>query len=154
MVSFTVVGQFGLALLFSCSGFVSAALSGSGDISTHDYIGLGAGLANNPPFCGMPYAELKLDRITAVQGLQQSECGTCIKVTCGRNPSKSVYLLAVDKGGAGLDINTQAYETLFNEPPGRAPATWEVTDSSQCAGVWNQGGAGVPKNTTVSSPLH
>ncbi|KAJ1954203.1 hypothetical protein IWQ62_005813 [Dispira parvispora] len=151
MMSLIVVSQIGLVFLASYGGFVSATLSGSGDISTHIYEGM-AGLDTNPPFCGMPYAELQLNRITAVQGLQKDQCGKCIKVTSGKDTSKSVYLLAVDQGGAGLDINSQAWDTLFNEPPSKAPATWEEADSSQCAGVWSQGGSGVAQYSTAAAP--
>lgn len=54
----------------------------------------------------MPYATLDLSRITAVQGLNKAtDCNKCIKVVNTQNPSKYVYVLAVDLGGSGLDVS-------------------------------------------------
>lgn len=61
-------------------------------------------LQTNPPSCGMPYAELNLALITAVQKMDNSAtCNLCLKVS-NEDKSKSLYVLAVDLGGQGLDV--------------------------------------------------
>lgn len=63
-------------------------------------------LANNPPACGMPYNQLNLARITAVAKMNTgSTCNLCLKVVNSANPSKFIYVLAVDLGGSGLDVS-------------------------------------------------
>jgi hypothetical protein len=58
----------------------------------------------------MPYATLDLSRITAVQGLNKvTDCNKCIKVVNTQDPSKYVYVLAVDLGGSGLDVSLFAH---------------------------------------------
>ena len=60
----------------------------------------------------MPYAELNLALITAVQDMDTSStCNLCLNVTNG-DESRSIYALAVDLGGAGLDVN-KSY-SLYN----------------------------------------
>ncbi|KAJ1831351.1 hypothetical protein LPJ63_004336 [Coemansia sp. RSA 2711] len=118
------------------------ALSSSGTITYHDYQSLPlSALAYNPPACGMPYAELDLTRITAVQAIDTtSECGQCLKVSNANDPSKYVYVLAVDKGGRGLDLSKPAFGRLFNIDDGVGPAQWSPVDNSNCKGVWSNGG--------------
>jgi hypothetical protein len=54
----------------------------------------------------MPYNELNLARITAVKNMKTgSTCNLCLKVVNNANPSKFVYVLAVDLGGRGLDVS-------------------------------------------------
>lgn len=53
----------------------------------------------------MPYNELNLARITAVQNMDTSTtCNLCLKVVNAEDTSKYVYVLAVDMGGSGLDV--------------------------------------------------
>ena len=53
----------------------------------------------------MPYAELNLALITAVQAMDTSStCNLCLNVTNG-DESRNIYALAVDMGGSGLDVN-------------------------------------------------
>ncbi|KAI9506456.1 hypothetical protein GGI25_004317 [Coemansia spiralis] len=132
-----------------CAGLVlaygaKANLTGSGTITYHDYQAIApALLVNNPPSCGMPYAQLDVTRITAVQAMNTAtDCGKCIKVTNTNNPSKFVYVLAVDTGGRGLDLSEPAFGRIFDIADGVGPAEWAPADSSYCAGIWNNGGQG------------
>ncbi|KAI9294175.1 hypothetical protein K502DRAFT_274312, partial [Neoconidiobolus thromboides FSU 785] len=86
----------------------------------------------NPVMCGFLGSHMDLNRVTAVQDLTGAECGSCLKVT-GNN--KVVYVMAVDRGGQGLDINMSSFKELFGEETGRFDASWEVTDSGNCAGI-------------------
>ncbi|KAJ1915871.1 hypothetical protein H4219_004093 [Mycoemilia scoparia] len=73
-------------------GHAKAEISGSNSITPHDYVGLGSGLENNPPWCGMSYNTLDIGRITAVQGLgNKADCGSCLRIVtdaanCGAIP--------------------------------------------------------------------
>lgn len=52
----------------------------------------------------MPYAELNLARITAVQNMDNAAtCNLCLKVS-NEDKSKNIYVLAVDLVGQGLDV--------------------------------------------------
>ncbi|KAJ1647489.1 hypothetical protein LPJ64_001152 [Coemansia asiatica] len=104
------------------AGLSAANLTGSGTITYHDYDNMVlASVQNNPPSCGMPYAELDLTRITAVQQMNTAtDCGKCIKVTSQADSSKFVYVLAVDTGGRGLDISKTSFGKLFNVDDGTA----------------------------------
>ncbi|KAI8075943.1 uncharacterized protein B0P05DRAFT_638533 [Gilbertella persicaria] len=95
-----------IAALVFVSTIHAATLSSSAKITPQDYIGLGKlALQTTYPACGMPYSELNLTRITAVQNINTaSTCGLCLKVT-GTNTGRSIYVLAVDLGGSGLDTN-------------------------------------------------
>ncbi|CAG8487519.1 474_t:CDS:2 [Ambispora leptoticha] len=115
-----------------------AGLSGSQTITPEDYPVFGPKAVNNPPFCGMPYAELDLNRITAVEGLGQGGCGTCLKVTSLDDSSKSVFVLAVDQGGQGLDLSTGAFMVLFGQDQSPAGASWSPVDGSNCNGIWSK----------------
>lgn len=54
----------------------------------------------------MPYNQLNLARITAVQNMNTgATCNLCLKVVNTANPAKFIYVLAVDLGGAGLDVS-------------------------------------------------
>lgn len=54
----------------------------------------------------MPYNQLNLARITAVQNMQTgSTCNLCLKVVNTANPQKFIHVLAVDLGGNGLDVS-------------------------------------------------
>jgi hypothetical protein len=62
-------------------------------------------LATNPPACGMPYEQLNLALITAATEMDVgSTCNTCLKVVNEEDSTKFIYVLAVDLGGAGLDV--------------------------------------------------
>ncbi|KAI8337083.1 hypothetical protein BC941DRAFT_426668 [Chlamydoabsidia padenii] len=95
-----------IAFLFLTAFFLCptwASLSGSNWITPQVYVGLDHLDGAGAPACGMSYASLDLSRITAVQDLDLStDCTKCIKVVNTRKPSKYVYVLAVDLGGAGL----------------------------------------------------
>ncbi|KAJ2121512.1 hypothetical protein IW147_004187 [Coemansia sp. RSA 720] len=134
--------------------FVVGGLSGSGTITYHDYQSLPLeALKYNPPACGMPYAELDMTRITAVQLIDTtSECGQCIKVCNANDLSKFVYVLAVDKGGRGLDLSKPSFGKLFNIDDGVGPAQWSVVDNSHCVGIWSNGGQGGYDGSQVPAP--
>ncbi|KAJ2844744.1 hypothetical protein GGI22_006780 [Coemansia erecta] len=130
----------GLALVL-LTPRASANLTGSGTITYHDYQALPlSAVQNNPPSCGMPYAELDMTRITAVQQMDTAtDCGKCIKVTNANNPSLCVYVLAVDTGGRGLDLSKPAFGKILDIDAGVGAAQWEPADSSYCAGIWSNG---------------
>ncbi|KAJ1801615.1 hypothetical protein LPJ59_000104 [Coemansia sp. RSA 2399] len=130
----------GLALVL-LTPRASANLTGSGTITYHDYQALPlSAVQNNPPSCGMPYAELDLTRITAVQQMDTAtDCGKCIKVTNANNPSLCVYVMAVDTGGRGLDLSKPAFGEILDIDAGVGAAQWEPADSSYCAGIWSNG---------------
>ncbi|KAI9291439.1 hypothetical protein K502DRAFT_272853, partial [Neoconidiobolus thromboides FSU 785] len=110
-------------------------LSGSGPISTHPYQEQRSILETSQVACGIPASQMNLDRVTAVQGLDKSQCGTCLKVTSKQN-GLVLYIVAVDIGGQGLDMNTVAFSQLSDgETTGHVDVTWESTDAGKCAGV-------------------
>ncbi|KAJ2768138.1 hypothetical protein IWQ57_003663 [Coemansia nantahalensis] len=85
----------------------------------------------------MPYAQLDLTRITAVQALDNKvDCGQCVKVCNAKDDAKFVYVLAVDLGGRGLDLSKPSFGRLFPLDDGIGPATWAPVDNSHCAGIW------------------
>ncbi|KAJ2233136.1 hypothetical protein GGF40_002220 [Coemansia sp. RSA 1286] len=135
-------------------GLTAANLSGSGTITYHDYRAIPLDqLKYNPPSCGMPYAELDLDRITAVQQMNTAtDCGQCIKITNANDPSKFVYALAVDTGGRGLDLSKASFGKLFNIDDGVGPASWSPVANSNCAGAWSNLGSGPYDGSTVPAP--
>jgi hypothetical protein len=112
----------------------AASTSGSGLITVEDYPVFGPNAPHNPPFCGMPYDSLDLNRITAVQDLSQHECGTCIHV-CGAAGCANV--LAVDRGGIGLDLSTGISVSVIGNKDGRGHATWKKVDKAACHGIWD-----------------
>ncbi|ORZ19533.1 hypothetical protein BCR42DRAFT_409977 [Absidia repens] len=146
---------FGITLLASFLSFVPvrAILSGSGKITPQDYIGLPAdALKTNPPACGMPYATLDLSRITAVQALDsKADCNKCIKVVNTKN-KKFIYALAVDLGGAGLDLSIPSFKELFGQQYDASPATWSETDYSNCAGIYSKGGNSSSSSKVSTTP--
>lgn len=101
----------------------ASTLQGSHIITPQDYYGLrklsllfekhlfilfiaATALSNSPPACGMPYNQLNLARITAVQNMNLgSTCNLCLKVMNYVNTTKYIYVLAVDLGGNGLDVS-------------------------------------------------
>ncbi|KAI9864620.1 MAG: hypothetical protein M1813_003109 [Trichoglossum hirsutum] len=112
----------------------AASTSGSGDISVEDYPVFGPHSPNNPPFCGMPYDSLNLNLITAVATLTKSECGTCLEV-CAKVGCANV--LAVDHGGAGLDLSTGISKKVIGNDNGRGFARWKPVAKSKCKGIWD-----------------
>ncbi|KAJ1664125.1 hypothetical protein IW140_004339 [Coemansia sp. RSA 1813] len=131
---------------------VSGSLTGSGDVTYNDYEAISeADRATNPPSCGMPYAQLDLSRITAVEAMDTAtDCGTCLKVTNTGDTSKTIYVLAVDTGGQGLDLSEPAFSQLFPLTDGMGSAEWSPVDSSYCAGIWNTGSAAASSASTVA----
>ncbi|KAI8969105.1 hypothetical protein BDF20DRAFT_145052 [Mycotypha africana] len=119
----------------------AGSLSGSAVITPQDYYGLPAkALANNPPACGMPYNQLNLALITAVEKMDTSStCNQCLKVVNTRKPSVFIYVLAVDLGGSGLDLSIPAFNYLFNQSYDASPASWSTVDSSYCEGIYTPG---------------
>ncbi|KAJ9084733.1 hypothetical protein DSO57_1021238 [Entomophthora muscae] len=109
-----------------------AGITGTQKISTHDYLAVEETLDKNPVYCGIPGSTMNLGRITAVQGLTSSQCGTCLRIS---GNDKDTYVMAVDKGGAGLDLNTKSFSYLFGEDTGLFGASWEPADQSHCSGI-------------------
>ncbi|KAI9772857.1 MAG: hypothetical protein M1840_008739 [Geoglossum simile] len=112
----------------------AASISGSALITVEDYPVFGPHAPHNPPFCGMPYDSLDLSRITAVQGLSHRECGSCLRV-CGAVGCANV--LAVDRGGIGLDLSTGISESVIGNKDGRGHAAWKRVDKEACNGIWD-----------------
>ncbi|WP_412074636.1 hypothetical protein ACLF6K_00165 [Streptomyces xanthophaeus] len=110
-------------------------LEGSGPIASHNYRALANRLDSHPVSCGIPGSTMDLSRITAVEGLTGEECGTVLKVTNALDPSKFEYVMAVDQGGLGLDLNTEAFSKLFGTETGRWNAHWEVVNSHYGDGI-------------------
>ncbi|KAJ2013905.1 hypothetical protein IWW57_005971, partial [Coemansia sp. S610] len=127
-----------VAIVVAGASLASGLLTGSGIITYHDYQSLPPELVvNNPPSCGMPYAHLDVTRITAVQTMNKAtDCGQCVRVSNANNPSKFVYVLAVDTGGRGLDLSKPSFGQLFNIDDGVGPAQWEPVSNSNCVGIW------------------
>ncbi|KAJ1898098.1 hypothetical protein LPJ66_002960 [Kickxella alabastrina] len=143
-----------LVIAATTASFAAATLSGTGTITYHDYQAIALELLKyNPPSCGMPYAELDLTRITAVQTMNTStDCGQCIKVTNSNDPSKFVYVLAVDTGGRGLDLSKPSFGKLFNIDDGIGPASWTPVDNSNCVGIWSKMGSAPFDGSQVPAP--
>ena len=123
--------KFTLAILsvLGLATQVQAGLSGAQVITPENYPDFG-GYIYNPPFCGMPYSSLDLNRVTAMQdGIQ---CGACLEV-CGNNGC--VDVLAIDQGGQGLDLSTGAFGQIFGQADTPAYATWNPVDGGRCAGI-------------------
>ncbi|KAI0223427.1 hypothetical protein L0F63_004491, partial [Massospora cicadina] len=112
------------------------ALTGSQRISTNHYEEQAADLEGNPTMCGYKGSQMKLSKVTAAAGLAQSECGTCLEITGG---SDTVYSVAVDSGGTGLDLNKSQFKQLFNDVTGRYQASWKPVSQSNCAGFLKNG---------------
>ncbi|KXN71917.1 hypothetical protein CONCODRAFT_78083 [Conidiobolus coronatus NRRL 28638] len=143
-----------ISLIFASAA--SAALSGNQKITTHHYNEVKGALDTNPVFCGYPGSQMDISRITAVQGLTQSQCGACLKVCNAEDPSKHQYVMAVDRGGVGLDLNVDSFYALFGDRTGLYGATWEQVDSSNCAGILQNGNqykANPAPATTVNPPV-
>ncbi|KAJ2664959.1 hypothetical protein IWW48_000573 [Coemansia sp. RSA 1200] len=142
----------GLVLMALARGS-AGNLTGSGTITYHDYQAIPlAALQYNPPSCGMPYAELDVTRITAVQQMDKAtDCGQCVKVSNANDPSKSVYVLAVDTGGRGLDLSKPAFGQILNIDDGVGAATWEPVGAANCAGIWSNGAQQQPAPSSSSS---
>ncbi|KAI9294174.1 hypothetical protein K502DRAFT_342610 [Neoconidiobolus thromboides FSU 785] len=134
-------------LIFSSN--INCSTSGSNRISTHYYHQDAPLLDKSPVMCGILGSHMDLDRVTAVQDLLGSECGTCLKVS---GNDKVVYVMAVDKGGQGLDINMNSFKELFGEESGRFEASWEATDSGNCAGIIKGGSYELPGFRSSPSP--
>lgn len=113
----------------------TARVSGEGSISVENYPVIGPSAPNNPPYCGMSWSELNLDLITAVEGLDFSDCGACIQV-CGDSGCENV--LVVDSGGSGLDLSTGCSINVIGNNNGIGYATWEQVDNGNCDGIWTQ----------------
>jgi hypothetical protein len=124
-----------LSILSFDRAHVVATVAGSGEISVENYPQIGASAPFNPPWCEMPWSELNLNRITAVQQMTKSECGKCLQV-CGSSGCQ--YVMAVDKGGDGLDLSTGCSINVIGNNNGRGYATWHDVSSSYCNGIWSK----------------
>ncbi|BFZ61836.1 hypothetical protein YB2330_002913 [Saitoella coloradoensis] len=132
-----MLGYLSVALLAAAASTAAASLSGSQTVTEHDYPSYSDGSAvNNPPYCGLTYTytSLNLNYVTAVQPIDASTCGSCLKV-CGSTGCR--YFLAIDKGGRGLDVSTGGAIEVFGQNTDPAPAEWEVVDPGFCEFVWS-----------------
>ncbi|KAI9598339.1 hypothetical protein BDF19DRAFT_411050 [Syncephalis fuscata] len=131
------LGALVWAILLIVMPVIQAKMVGSDTITPHDYVGMGPALLTNPPSCGMPYATLDITRITAVQAMEKThECGTCLKVYNTREPTRFIYVLAVDTGGRGLDISIPSFDKLFGQKTDPAPASWAPTEQANCKDIY------------------
>ncbi|MFH9118363.1 hypothetical protein [Streptomyces globisporus] len=110
-------------------------LMGDQPVSAHDFHAMRPALDDVLVFCGLHGYEMDLSRVTAVEGLAQDECGTILKVTNPLKPSAPQYVMAVDQGGHGLDLNTVTFQELFGTQGGLERATWEPADPSYGKGI-------------------
>jgi hypothetical protein len=109
-------------------------LKGDQLISFLNYSNMDSNSKKSPPSCGYDYNKLDLTRVTAVEGLDKSQCGACLKVA---NPTlnNEVYVLVIDMGGNGLDLSESSYIELFNTTDHPLRAKWEPVDNSFCSGI-------------------
>ncbi|KXN65261.1 hypothetical protein CONCODRAFT_13214 [Conidiobolus coronatus NRRL 28638] len=126
-----------LSTLLSSNYTIAASigeLKGSQLISWLNYQNMDSNSKQSPPSCGYDYSKLDLNRVTAVEGLNKSQCGACLKVT---NPTSNneVYVLVIDMGGKGLDLSESSYTKLFNTTDQPLRAEWETVDNSFCDGI-------------------
>ncbi|KAI7882124.1 uncharacterized protein EV154DRAFT_523148 [Mucor mucedo] len=132
---------FVVVIIYVIATVTTSSLQGSHIITPQDYYGLpAAALANSPPACGMPYNQLNLARITAVQNMNTgSTCNLCLKIVNSMETTKFIYVLAVDLGGNGLDLSVPAFEYLFDQGSDPSPASWSTVNYSFCIGVYTPG---------------
>lgn len=141
------MGMLALSLTIST---VHAALASTHLISTHHYQGQASSGELKYTFCGYTPAEMDLSRVTAVQDLVAAQCGTCLEVTAN---ARAEYVMAVDRGGAGLDLNTASFHALFNDTTGRYRATWRPADPARCQGVFRGDPTRAPGASNGTSKL-
>ena len=103
-------------------------------ISTHDYPSMLTSAPNNPPICGMSWASLDLSRVTAMEHLALSDCGTCLEI-CGA--AGCADILVIDRGGRGLDLSTAAKARVLGGGNDIGEARWREVDHARCRGIWN-----------------
>ncbi|WP_370418050.1 hypothetical protein AB8O64_04965 [Streptomyces sp. QH1-20] len=73
-----------------------------------------------------------MEYVTAVQGLKQSECGTVLEVTNPKRPRHPVYVIAVDNGGKGLDLNKDSFAELNGDVRhGLVHVRWKPVNSAK-----------------------
>jgi len=127
-----------IAPLILLAPFTTAICSGSGSITTHDYLSMPpSAYVNSAPSCGTNYTNLDITRITAVQLLDKTvDCGTCIRVSSGSDPTRYVDVLAVDTGGRGLDLSTPSFQHIFDDTTGVYPAQWQPVSSDNCRDIY------------------
>ncbi|KAJ9085565.1 hypothetical protein DSO57_1012572 [Entomophthora muscae] len=116
----------------------SGKLEGEGKITTHHYEDQAGVLDTSQVMCGIKGSDMDLTRITAVAGLSSAKCRTCLKISTS---SKTVYAMAVDSGGVGLDLNKSQFKELSGDITGLVQVKWEEADASHCAGVIKSGGS-------------
>lgn len=105
-------------------------------LTLHDYPSMAAAV-NNPPACMVPWSSLDLDRITALGGLADAQCGTCARV-CGSAGCET--LLIVDRAAqpGQLDISTGAGPKIVGDTTGRHRVTMKILGGARaCHGIWN-----------------
>ncbi|KAI9293604.1 hypothetical protein K502DRAFT_293511 [Neoconidiobolus thromboides FSU 785] len=116
--------------------FALGKLQGAQHVSYHEYFASRSILQTNPVFCEIPIQQLDIEHITAVQGLEFKDCGTCLRVKSVYNSSLVQYVMAIDKGGLGLDLNTFSFKILKNNQlDGLVNVNWEVVNSLYCKDV-------------------
>ncbi|KXN65262.1 hypothetical protein CONCODRAFT_13215 [Conidiobolus coronatus NRRL 28638] len=113
-------------------------LAGDQVVTCHDYEGMDPISLKNPPSCGYDYSKLDLTRVTAVQGLSKSQCGSCLRVSNPSDPSNWIHVLVIDTGGRGLDLSTSAFIKLFNSTDHPSRAMWYPVESDNCEGIYQE----------------
>ncbi|MEV6683145.1 hypothetical protein AB0N09_40765 [Streptomyces erythrochromogenes] len=117
----------------------STYLRGHQDVTFREYSSLPPETqVNNPPSCGLDYTYFDLTRITAVRDLEHEDCFTVLKVVNPDRPAQPEYVLAVDRGGHGLDLAREAYTKLGGDDSGLLTAQWEPVDDSFGAHIWRK----------------
>ncbi|KAJ9088297.1 hypothetical protein DSO57_1024435 [Entomophthora muscae] len=134
-------------LVILLAGGVHATLYGAYNVTTHPYEELAARGKLDLTYCEYKDSEMILSRVTAVENLVLSECGACLEVMSGR---KFEFVMAVDHGGLGLDLNTSTFKKLFNDHTGVYHAKWKPADPEKCRGVFK----GDPSRAPGAKPSH
>ncbi|KAI9292729.1 hypothetical protein K502DRAFT_351698 [Neoconidiobolus thromboides FSU 785] len=108
-------------------------LSGNQEVSYHEYRLQRAALDINPVYCEVPASNYNISMVTAVQGLELHECGTCLKIHPTTDPSNYHFIMALDKGGKGLDVNSDTFRILKKgDLQGLLHVHWEIVNSLHC----------------------
>ena len=69
-----------------------------------------------------------------MQNLSPGDCGTCLEV-CGAAGCADV--LAIDRGGRGLDLTTAAKARVLGAGNDIGEASWREVELGRCSGIWN-----------------
>ncbi|GAA5086943.1 RlpA-like double-psi beta-barrel domain-containing protein [Nocardia iowensis] len=96
------------------------AISGEGPVSHTDF----TPASNGSGYCMIAGPYTRDSRVAAIGHLNGKDCGTKLRVTSKRDPSKSVIVTIIDECGCHLDLNEGVYQKLFGTSVSGQQATW------------------------------